>query len=630
LSRLQTNNFWEISMRHPVLAAALLALPSLALAKKLPDHSPVAQTLPHLGGADSLSRQGRLENATGTPRALYGLRVPVLPGTPESMARQFLRQDAAQLQLLDSTLSDLRFLSSRRSKAGTTVRFEQSYLGVPVYASRMVVHLNPANVVTQLQSGYRPRLNLASVLPLVTASQARAGIVARLGAQAPFRFDETVLNVYQAAERTHLVWKVTLSAAKPFGNWEALVDAISGETLALWDRSAYARGSVFDPDPLTSTRGAYGSPIDDRGDADYPEINAEIREVDLGDISFENGEYFLKNEWAEVTDHETPNEGLFKQASPDFFFTREQQGFEASLTFFHIQQSMQYINHTLGIALRPYQYTGGVQFDPQGLDGDDNSHYDSSTGQLAFGEGCVDDDEDTDVVLHELGHGLHDWLTDGGLSNLVDGLSEGFGDYWAQSYSRSLNLWTAADPAYHWVYSWDGHSDECWAGRVTNYNLPYPVGMKPYPLIHESGQMISTCLMKIYDAIGRAKTDTIALEGLSFGNELSSQNDAANGILQAAEDLNYPAEDIAQVEDILGSCGYVVDIPTSNTGTAEANPAPTEEPPAEEPPTEEPPATEPPVTNPPVSKEPDTGGGGAVSPAWLLWFGLSALRRRRV
>jgi len=617
------------SIARTAIAAALLALPAAGLAKKLPTHSPVVQVLPQLADATTLSPKGRISQATGAPLSLYALDVPVLPSTPELMARQYLTQSADLLQLLDASLADLQYLSSRSSRTGTTVRFEQRYLGIPVYASRLTVHISPNHRVTQVRSGYKPRLSLPSGVPLLSAAKARSDVVSQLKAQAPFGFDQTTLNVYQAADATHLVWRVQLTAARPFGDWEALIDAFSGKTLALWDRSAYAKatGSIFDPDPLGSSHSQYGNPIQDNGDADDPIINAEVKTVDLGEVALEDGLYFLKSEWAEVIDHEAPNEGLFKQASPNFSFTREQQGFEASLTFFHIQKSMRYINETLGVSLKPYQYSGGVQFDPQGLDGDDNSHYNSSTGQLAFGEGCVDDDEDTDVVLHELGHGLHDWLTDGGLSNMVDGLSEGFGDYWAASYSRSLNQWTKDDPEYNWVYSWDGHSDECWAGRVTNYNLPYPLGMKPYPLIHESGQMISTCLMKIYDLIGREKTDTIALEGISFGHALSSQNDAANGIYQAAEDLGYPQDIIDTVGDTLSSCGYIVGIPTTNSGTAEADPPPV----GNDGGSAENPDSEPPVMGD-APTEPTTQsktGGGAFAPALLLWLSAAALRRRR-
>ena len=42
---------------------------------------------------------------------------------------------------------------------------------------------------------------------------------------------------------------------------------------------------------------------------------------------------------------------------------------------------------------------------PHGFNGADNSSYSPGTGRLQFGEGGVDDAEDSDVVHHELGHG---------------------------------------------------------------------------------------------------------------------------------------------------------------------------------------------------------------------------------
>lgn len=544
------------------LAAGLLLclLPLAASAKKL-HVAPVQELLPQLPAADKYAETGRSTQLGDTTLALYGLAAAVLPGTPEQMAREFLRGQALRLNLRQADLSDLNMIWTRESRSGINVHFQQMLSGIPVYDARMVVHISPNSLVTQLASGYRPKARLASTQPLISASQARDAALARLGAQAPLRADLTELTAYAMGDDTRLAWRVRVSPAHPIGDWDSLVDAATGEVLVQFDRSAYAdapkqpRGSIFDPDPLSSSRSAYGAPMQDNDDADDAAINAQIRIAELGDLAYEGGVYTLKSQWAEITDHETPSNGLFQQSSPDFIFTREPDAFEAVMTFWHIQDSMTYINDTLGIPLRPYQYAGGVQFDPQGLDGEDNSHYDSSTGQLAFGEGCVDDDEDADVIRHELGHGLHDWVTNGGLSNMVDGLSEGFGDYWAMSYSRAQNQWQPSDEAYNWVYSWDGHN-ECWAGRVTNYNLRWPLGLKPYPLIHDSGQMISTCLMKVYDQIGREKTDTIALEGLAMTSTLSSQNDAANGMVQAAQDLGLPEADA--IRSTFSGCGYII------------------------------------------------------------------------
>ena len=173
-----------------------------------------------------------------------------------------------------------------------------------------------------------------------------------------------------------------------------------------------------------------------------------------------------------------------------------------------------------------------------------------------FGEGCVDDAEDSDVIHHELGHGLHDWVTSGGLSQ-VDGLSEGCGDYVAQSYNRSLGYWSSSDPQYNWIFNWDGHN-ECWGGRTSDYGAMYPGGLVGQ--IHTDGQIWSTCLMGLWDLIGQQEMDKIFYEGLGMTNGASSQNDAAVAVYQAAVNLGYTNDQIVTIHTTLSACGYTLPV----------------------------------------------------------------------
>ena len=81
---------------------------------------------------------------------------------------------------------------------------------------------------------------------------------------------------------------------------------------------------------------------------------------------------------------------------------------------------------------------GSIRVDPHGLSGADNSHYIGSLANyIAFGEGGVDDAEDADVIWHEYGHAIiHSQVTNwnGGETGAM---GEGFGDYFAASYSCS-------------------------------------------------------------------------------------------------------------------------------------------------------------------------------------------------
>ena len=224
---------------------------------------------------------------------------------------------------------------------------------------------------------------------------------------------------------------------------------------------------------------------------------------------------------------------------------------------------MRYMNTTLGVTVHPTAYPGGVQYDPHGFNGADNSHYLSGPEQLAFGEGGVDDDEDADVIVHELGHGIHDWVTNNGLSQ-EEGLSEGLGDYFAASYSRSFGHWPPGSQQYNWVFSWDGHNP-FWSGRITNYGAHYPDGLTGQ--IHTDGQIISTSLMRIWDGIGRQQTDRVVLVGLGMTNSGTNQEDAAQAMMQAAFDLGYSAAEQLIMFNEFTATGYnVVIVPVELQG----------------------------------------------------------------
>lgn len=215
--------------------------------------------------------------------------------------------------------------------------------------------------------------------------------------------------------------------------------------------------NVFDPDPISTSQGLYGVNVGlkDKDDEDTFALTNQLVEVTLRDIRKTANLYHLIGPYAQIVDVDPPFDGRHSRSSSDFRLTRSHKSFEAVNCYYHIDTMMRYINEQLGISVKPYQYLGGVKCDPHAAGGDDNSYYSSQSGVVYFGEGGVDDAEDPDVIIHELGHGLHDWLTNGRLSRR-EGLSEGFGDYVAMSYSRSKNLWKSSQQQYDWVFKWDG------------------------------------------------------------------------------------------------------------------------------------------------------------------------------
>lgn len=552
----------------PLVACCLLSLAVAppALAAKSPSPSAtVTQILPDESEASFTRGNQRISVETGVPLALYHLGYRVAPATPEEMASRFLRDNAGLLQLGSADLDDLAHHATWTSPAGTTVRYRQHLAGVPVYGAEIAVTINPDFRVDFVMNGYKPGVAVGSTVPTLAAGEVRGAALGYLGVAGELSHERVRLVVYPGKEAVRLAWEVRVVAVgSPVGDWEVLVDAHSGELFKVADRALYVDGdgNVFDPDPLSSAGASYGDPgFVDGSDADTAQLTGQLVNAVLRDITLNAGTYSLVGPWAEIGDFENPQKGTFSQASSSFTFTRQQDGFEAVNTYYHIDNIMRWINVTLGLAIRPYQYPGGVQYDPHGLNGSDNSHYLTSSGRLAFGEGGVDDAEDADVIIHELGHGLHDWVTFGGLSQ-VNGLSEGTGDYLTASYSRSLGQWTPADPQFNWVFDWDGHNP-FWGGRVTDYAGHYPEDLTGQ--IHTDGQIWSTCLMRIWDQIGRQLTDKALLAGLGMTNSGTNQQDAAQAVLDAAVNMGYTSADVATIEGIFLSCGYDVTAPCSAT-----------------------------------------------------------------
>src|SRR6218665_182200 len=497
----------------------------------------------------------------------------------ENAAKNWIKDHTAELKIKDFHTFKLNFV--KKSLSGETLRFQQTVNNTPVFESEIVVHFSPQKEVTHVSDSYDANVQNIDTKPSLSAESAIAIANGALNVTGKIYEQQCKLFVYNKLEATKLVYRVVTASELKSGDWETIVDAKTGAVLSIKDiafyhhdkghkhenenkdkisqaktteAAAFVSGTamIFNPDPLSVNQVAYGGNYVDNSDATNAQLDASRSSVVLREIDFTGGVYKLKSRYVEIKDVEAPSKGLFTQATPNFIFNRNQDGFEAVNAFYHLDKSLEYINETLGIDCVPYQHGGILWYDPSAFNGADNSSY--GAGTLKFGEGGVDDAEDADVILHELGHGLHDWMTNGSLSQ-VNGLSEGSGDYWAMSYSRSLNQWPSTAAAYHWEFSWDGHNP-FFGGRNTNSSLRYPGGLNGD--IYNDSAIWSTILMKIWDAIGKEKTDRMFLEGLALTNSSTNQQNAARALRQAAIDMNYSCADIKTISTIFATAGYTM------------------------------------------------------------------------
>jgi Zn-dependent metalloprotease len=474
----------------------------------------------------------------GVTITLYGVSEEGEGNTPEDKVLNFLEKKATLFGLPKNFKQDLTYHATSKGPAGTVVRYRQNYKKIPVEGSEITVTLDNNGTIVSVLNGYKLINKDISIIPKKNVAFATDKLNKHFGIKTKHKFFKNDLFIVFQKNLPILAHKINLICEEAIGDWQGFINDETGDIIEVKDIASYQSGNIFNPDPLSYAKATYGSGgYIDNNDENSSDLQARLLNVSLSGMKFANGLYQLEGNYAKITDDEAPYKGLFSQPSSYFNFNRKDDGFEAVMCYYFIEKSMNYLN-TLGITVTPYQSASGgkIKFDPHGLNGSDNSYYVKSTGALIFGEGGVDDAEDADVVIHELGHGIHDWITNGGLSN-ADGLSEGTGDYWAQSYSRSLlNQWPSTNPAYHWVFNWDGHNP-FWAGRATNDTRFYTQTVAAG--IHDRGQIWATAMMRIFDGIGRTKSDKVLWEGLRMTNSLSTQEEAAAKVYQAALNMNY-------------------------------------------------------------------------------------------
>lgn len=498
----------------------------------------------------------------------------------EAAARQWISAHATDLKIKPTDAFKLSFVF--KGEAGEVLRFQQMMNNVPVYQSEIVVNFNPSKELVFTSDSYKDAIQNIVTTPALSEQAALNASKEHLKFTGEYTVAENKLFVMSINNQTKLVYRVVTNPLSGNGSWVVDVDAQTGTILNTYDEAIYhhkehktvkatpatpmvpyafvsGTAMVFMTNPLSFANATYGQTgYSDSNDANSTNMAAARASVVLPEIDLTGTVYRLKSSYVDIWDFETPTTGVFTQATSAFNFTRDNNAFEAVNAFYHLDKSLRYINETLGITCRPQVNAGVLRFDSSGLSQADNSHFIPSSDALAFGEGCVDDAEDSDVIYHEFGHGVHDFMTNGSTSPYI---GEGNGDYWAQSYHRSINQLSSSVAPYQWMFKWDGHN-VCWGGRTTDYAGVYPgdlVGLQG-GAAHTDGQIWVTALMQIYDVVGRTKMDKAFLNGLALTNTSSNQQTSAIAVRQAAINLNLPCADIAVFTEKFTDRGYTMPV----------------------------------------------------------------------
>ena len=566
----------------------------------------------------------------------------VFSGTKALSPEQVLR-DNAERYGLPRSLDNLVLVEVQESLLGKHYRYQQMLMDLPVDNAQIIVSIGNNGQLLQIFNETRhvsAEMDEDAVHQLYLKSQISSE-AALDQAWTNMRVQQPLVDLPKS-ERVwipvkdgfQLVYKVTIAAQMPTGGFVQYINAQDGRLAGAYSTSlprngkfeertllsrffvlgppldrkaataAIARelggaaaptfsgtlasgingtGYVFDPDPRTALN---ADSLTDTSAATA--FDAAYSTQPLRDITLLNGVYSLSGPYIHLKDIEAPNTAPSTTTNGIWTAKRGNDAFDDTNVYFHIDQSQRYIQ-SLGftnIINRP------LNVDTNGVNGDDNSHYSRGTSDyLAFGHGCVNDSEDADVILHEYGHAIQYNINSSWTGGDTGAMGEGFGDYWAGSYSYV----TPNGATYHpeWVFSWDGHSS-CWGGRMLNrtdakYNSSKTYGahqsVTEGSATFQSDELWSAPLFQSLTSLmaagkPRANVDKIILQAhFGLGSSVKMPT-MATAIVNAAANL-FPADpaykDTFRAKfEAQGILGTVVSGPTiseteANNTTATAN-----------------------------------------------------------
>jgi Zn-dependent metalloprotease len=237
-----------------------------------------------------------------------------------------------------------------------------------------------------------------------------------------------------------------------------------------------------------------------------------------------------------------------RRSDGQFVFTSAQPAFEEVMAYFHIDRAIRYLE-SLGFRGERAIFRKPIAVDANGTQ-EDNSWYSPHDGSLTFGLGGVDDAEDAEIILHELGHAIQDAICPGfGQSAEAAAMGEGFGDYFAASffaekktrrYRTSVGVWDGIQN--------DENDPPC--VRRVDERLTYEVFDHDADADeHVNGQIWSATLWEIFTALGRKIADRIIFESHFQLDGFTTFARAARAIIDADRNL-YGGRHVAQLRVI--------------------------------------------------------------------------------
>ena len=472
----------------------------------------------------------------GTPKEIWGFRTKPFRGRPASIAQGFLKANADLLGL--KTLR-LRLPRMVESLGAHHIIYQQRFVGLPIHRAYVTVHLDRDGRVYLVKNRAVPRerLERAADFRIAEVTAQRRALQSVTGKPRLADVRETKRMWFPLKSTLRPAYRVHAQRPHPRADWIVFVDGETGRILRKYDNLANATvvAHVFDPNPVTKLRGTKrllkkGKVLDPP-----PDAYAEVWLRDLDSSGYLNGRRVNTSLTSKPRAQWKTRPFLYDKKK----FNSNTPAFEEVMAYYHINEAIRYLE-SLGYGGSRAIFREPIPVDANGTE-QDNAWYSPHERSLTFGLGGVDEAEDAEIILHELGHAIQDAICPGfGQSQESAAMGEGFGDYFAASFfanKKPRHLRTA-------FASWDGIVDDLELDpprvRMLDEKLTYEsFDHTESGDEHDNGQIWSATLWDIRTALGRDLADRMILESHFQLDGFTTFARGARGIIDADRNLNH-------------------------------------------------------------------------------------------
>ena len=403
-------------------------------------------------------------NLNNTPHRIIGNSIPHSfniedPIETEYAARSFINQNLSIFNVQEQNL-DLWV----NEKIGNIryVIFNQVYHNIPVWNGRIDLRYQTNGDLVMIGNDAFPLINI-DIKPKFSDKDALA--IAQEHVNFDLGLDDEVIDnpelfiwVEKALEPIyHLAWVIEVFVHStdptdhvPVHRWKIFVDAHTGDILDKFDQvrmasiDGYVTGSVKDqPYGISQSRGLQHVKVDVAGvGTTYTDENGYYS-IDIGNTSREVT-VKLEGSYLNINNSNGGDASITRTISPgtseDFSFASINSISGERDTYYHANLIHDHVKSIDG------SFTGADYVMPAAVNiGSEDSYWPCNaywdyTGINLFSEGggCAATDQMADVIYHEYGHGLQQFIYDPYSPPYnSSGLSEGCSDYWGMTLMNS-------------------------------------------------------------------------------------------------------------------------------------------------------------------------------------------------